>query len=128
LAIYIATLLCGSCEEAIFLYNSREVDYFKEGPNVCFNHNIINEVKSIANVVDTFNNFNKNLLSNTKNDNYTLQCSSNISREIGLPFEITKPKSLYFSIRIIQVCGSVVIFKVPGDIFRPPESIKPFIV
>jgi hypothetical protein len=124
LAVYIATLLCGSCEEVIFLNNSREVDYFKEGPDVCFNHDLINKSESLAKIIDTSNNYNKNLLSNVKNNYQSLESSLNITWETALPIEIPKPNSLSRSIICINISCLIAIFKIPGNIFRPPKLIE----
>lgn len=124
LTVYIVTLLCSSCEEVIFLYNSREVGYLNDGLDICFIHNIINEDRSVIKIIDTFNNYNKTLISKVKNNYQSFQFSLNITKEIALPLELPKPYSLFRSITFIETHCSAVILKVPKDIFRPPKSIE----
>jgi hypothetical protein len=128
LAIYTAALLCSSCDEAIYLYNSREVSYYSDSPDICFYHDVINKNENIANILDTFDQYNKNLLSNVKINNYTVQCSSNINVETAMPIEIPESNYLFSSTSFIITHSVLIILKMPCNIFRPPESIEPSIV
>ncbi len=124
IAIYVATFLLSSCEEAIYLYNSREVDYVADGPDICFNHDIIRMDKNITKITNAFNNYNKILISKINNHNYSLNRILKITKEIALPLEIPVPNTLLRSIAVLQSCGNVAIFKEQEDIFRPPELIE----
>jgi hypothetical protein len=124
IAIYVATFLLSSCEEAIYLYNNREVDYVADGPDICFNHDIISKDENITKITNTFNNYNEVLISKINNHNYSLNSSLKITKEIALPLEIPVPNTLLRSIAVLQSCGNVAIFKEQQDIFRPPELIE----
>jgi hypothetical protein len=128
LAVYTAALLCSSCDEAIYLSNNREVSYFSDSPDICFYHDVINKDENIANILDAFDQYNKNLLSNVKINNYTVQCSSNITLEIAIPIEISESNYLFSSTTFIVTHATFIILKIAGNIFRPPESTEQSIV
>ena len=121
-------LLCGSCEEIIFLYNNRGADCFNGDPDICFNQNIINKNESIERILESLNGYNKNLLSNVKNINSTFQYSLNNPSLIAIPPENDKPDSLLYPVTFPLMNIPIAITKISGKIFRPPETIEsPFI-